>query len=1495
MDFPGGSVTNIRVLDGFSNIYWRIYTEDPNITNLPGEAPANGFTILKHLSRLKDLELRLRNSDCLVSSYPRRLGLWVFSATPEFESVRSLRSDESKGEQSRLVVGSSTLKVSASGSVTPRELVKNLSTDPQTVGGSTGSQRPQGTPTPTRRVDSYSSSVAIYAAFISAITGSLNLQLIRRSSAIPLGSRTLFTVIERDYYETSRIVNDDPSSISALTTLQVQLTSAGKLTVSLQTTSQPGIAPLCRLGESPSDIRDVAPGADIWLSPSGSVARLVSINPGPPNASSPLPHTGSIGIDSLGAAGRKQWKANVLEWLRNFGLLIDPVDETAWVEVEVWEPFYSRLAGETLRLNEDNSSTLPLKRVLWPAVYCFRRTKSAFPGSSQWMESACPVVSDPLDFAENWRVMEKPKQDETSPKPPSSHSEQQSRNPEPSAATTDILEGIESLSRASEYPDLQTVSLVYPTPPDGAAAMGLNLTGPSDTFAEEPDLVPSLLQNQSKPKYYEQLTTKDRSEADPSAGFGPLGGLAVGSGLYDTNEDDDLFGDMDEKDFGTKGITDADFNFFDDPSFAAMDTDVPADDAQDVPDMVNLEVTEAHPTISDDALLEDFAAQKTPAEILEVAQASPDEVTPEVQPEHMDAEETTVAASPHTEQNQTISPPLSPVEIKRILLPEPEGDNHIPTKGSRKQSYYNPVAFKPNMSAWDQKYGADGKFRFTTAGPSGSKVYTNSDIPTVGIPRRNKKYPTAGAGLMSLDGHASPSSEGQHLQAVSDSSSDTSDDSDGSALESDAPPLLSRKRKRARSNSVGSPAISQVKSLGEAEQEIPVHRPEHSIFLGNLLSTFSDWSMTGYFSLTENRLFPVLTRKDMQIHIAQLFVDQITQSSLDHKLDGGFCLSDLDTKAYSVQTFFEEEGILGGIERLDLNSWISLQDNEQASPAPNGAVSRQSSQRKEMGKGSITKLSPPHLRVRRGKEYLEALPPAISFWETFGLEPADGPKDISAYCIHPQIAGDAADVFLERLGLLYASCNLGKHVRGSRSSAFERGLYSWDVGSLETAHFLSAMQSLKVICEELGTALLKGSPSNDSLVIYIINPFAHASALVDICSAFWCLFQKYIADTGKQQARQLNEVVLQIIPISFIMSTGSVVVPLQAQYLNLALEIYSRCPPKALQSSLVNCAPPVLLAEPLPRTISFRLASEKTSPLQEGKCLHIAYSKSQDQRWIGVAWSDNSGALQRTISYNLRYRNASAVRSISDVRSEIWVATKDILDRIQARWKVFVVSTEPVDQDEVDAWTSFIEQYNKANSIPLELTILSVNTAPDLHLEPPFLPMSMSIFNPQTSSTPVATPNASGNVFSPDQSGTAPTPPSGGNAPANAPTPTEPTLEAETESVLTDICDDSWGVILSHRLNNSPHLTEYRPALASGYLLRRKGDTDGDGVYAMTLNLIYTQRPSSCEAILRETLGMYRDLGTLARARGTRTVQRNTLPWHIATAVRAQEMLSHVL
>ena len=171
----------------------------------------------------------------------------------------------------------------------------------------------------------------------------------------------------------------------------------------------------------------------------------------------------------------------------------------------------------------------------------------------------------------------------------------------------------------------------------------------------------------------------------------------------------------------------------------------------------------------------------------------------------------------------------------------------------------------------------------------------------------------------------------------------------------------------------------------------------------------------------------------------------------------------------------------------------------------------------------------------------------------------------------------------------------------------------------------------------------------------------------------------------------------------------------------------------------------------------------------------------------------------------------------------------------------------------------------------------------------------MAMLNILSSSTPVSTPNPNASVASPEQSGNAATPTSAGPAAYSAPTPTDMSLETDSETVLTDVCDDSWLAILSHRLNTSPHLTEFRPALSSGYLLRRKGATDADGVYATSVNLLYSPRlPGSHDNVLKDTLSMYRDLGCLARAKGIRSVQNNTLPWHVATALRAQELLSYV-
>lgn len=234
--------------------------------------------------------------------------------------------------------------------------------------------------------------------------------------------------------------------------------------------------------------------------------------------------------------------------------------------------------------------------------------------------------------------------------------------------------------------------------------------------------------------------------------------------------------------------------------------------------------------------------------------------------------------------------------------------------------------------------------------------------------------------------------------------------------------------------------------------------------------------------------------------------------------------------------------------------------------------------------------------------------------------------------------------------------------------------------------------SLMIMCftnNSQGSELSQSTATADNHVVYIINPFTHAAALADICSAFWYLFQQLVAGSERRQTRIANELVLQIIPLEFVMSSETMVIPPQVDYLNLALEVYSRCRSNDAEMSPLLCAPPMLLADAIPRAISFRLAPERSSPLQDGRSLHIAYSKSLDQRWISVAWSDLPGSIQRTMSYCLRYRQSGGTRPVSEVRNEIWATTKHIMEKFQARWKVQLATTEPMETEEVEGTASY--------------------------------------------------------------------------------------------------------------------------------------------------------------------------------------------------------------
>jgi mediator of RNA polymerase II transcription subunit 13 len=209
----------------------------------------------------------------------------------------------------------------------------------------------------------------------------------------------------------------------------------------------------------------------------------------------------------------------------------------------------------------------------------------------------------------------------------------------------------------------------------------------------------------------------------------------------------------------------------------------------------------------------------------------------------------------------------------------------------------------------------------------------------------------------------------------------------------------------------------------------------------------------------------------------------------------------------------------------------------------------------------------------------------------------------------------------------------------------------------------------------------------------------------------------------------------------------------------------------------------------------------------------------------------------------------------------------------------------------------------------VELTILSVTTSPGFLLRLPTSQPQLSSFSQQVSQqsqgnlTPASTPKPSAPSPEPSSSASTPYPLTNVQVSAEqqqqqAAQPTLPgTFDPDQEqTVLVDKSDDTWAVTLSHRLNHSNTLSIYRPALASGYLLRRRGLSDAEGLASLAVNIIYSQARVPVDTILKDVLRTYRDLATLSRTRGIAHAQGNCpLPWHIATAIKGQEALSYIL
>ena len=465
-------------------------------------------------------------------------------------------------------------------------------------------------------------------------------------------------------------------------------------------------------------------------------------------------------------------------------------------------------------------------------------------------------------------------------------------------------------------------------------------------------------------------------------------------------------------------------------------------------------------------------------------------------------------------------------------------------------------------------------------------------------------------------------------------------------------------------------------------------------------------------------------------------------------------------------------------------------------------------------------INPPSIRVRRAEAAWDLLPPAMAFWEPFGLAPVNGPKNVVAFCIYPHSDSlrPCLESFLLHMQLAYDSCKLGTHTRVETVSEYESGLVPCKIPTPAAPR--AVYKALRETCVQLGKVLAarhahireQNDARVDAFIIYMVNPFDTPSALWELCAAFWTLFQTYGQGPSHPNQPQKPDLVLEIIPIKYIASFDHPVILSSNTYINLAREVYSRSPPSNDNEDKtplpIAFAPAFQLEEPFPRNVPFKLQSEPPQDLlRENSYMHLAYAISLDGTWLTAAWTDSCGKSQATSTYHL------GTRPFNELAKEIWATTISILQARKVHWRVCVARSGVMDREELETWVYLISCPTQLN---LFITLLTVDTQPSYK----FTPATSTSTSQSNPNTPTATPGAG---VSPD--------PALGLTPAATPSAVDPTPDPtqDPDARLVDVTDETWGIILAHRLHNSNSTNQFNPALISGLLVKRglSGSTGG--------------------------------------------------------------------
>jgi mediator of RNA polymerase II transcription subunit 13 len=1335
--------------------------------------------------------------------------------------------------------------------------------------------------------------------FISAVLSSLSTAFCRNTGSISLTPRHL--LLPSSMLQLSGVESSGASPPSLVASFRIYLTTSGSLIINLSTTIMESLK---SFADEPVSAL-IPTGTSILAAPLGQLASLqgISIQDGQyqdvMTAQSPETQVGRLKPDV--ADKFSQWKNTLSRLLQMRGVSPSILDTCFWLYIQ-----FLRRKVQDPRPDGKRSPVTILGPVMpWPSVLCFRKpSKARHPGSGLPLLPASLENFDPLGNAQTWfernsereELLAKRKKDRETAVDRDTGADSDGQNQQVNGSSP------ATFRRTSNAGVTAAAGAMYPTPPDAVVPPGVTpsfdgtVSSPPNQPTTTAAVNPIAADAQARDAFVDGWDSSDRKAEPATTAF---------------LEGENLFGDLGEDLFENNELTDADFNFFDaEPDGMSLSVLADMDEAPDI-------------TMALDEPPVDIPQDSTSAAVIELpgATLSPEFTKPELKHARstLNDEHKQLGSAEKSHVNNLTTgikrqpSPFNPDAVyKRVRASfrvPPAITTFVSDPPARRNSVFDKVNFDPSLSLVDKKYQESGQFDCELPSQKpGSTGFELDGTSPVGHRRTNsensKQLPTNFGVLIAKITGGLENSSLQHSPVKREEFFSDADDMSLVSDEDDSSDSIDEPASPAKSTVLRKRLDDDTKSIAASMMELEQTVAESPAPTAGDLSRLShvgtpEPAVTRFFADPEPWPLRLVCADEEFITVAQILTEQAVSGSL--KLDPKTPEADArDTRRtlvnatrHSIQCLRSVlPDTLGDVTECQLRPYIEVQDvpllgqPTRVQPRPVG---------QELVRPNLFQIPIPHVEFRRYESKLSVLPSAVAFWESLGLGPSPGNKDILASCAFSAWKGmkDNAGSFLDRVRSAYESLKMGNFERIPSSAGIEDGYVPYgagqDIGASPTASSATDV-ALANAMTQLSQALASLDVAEKNLVVFMVYNPEDPSSAVECCAAFQQLFEKYKRAVASKKKTVANELVLQLVPLDFLASETSLAILSPSECISLCMETYDRC--TVFGGNMP--APAIMLEQALPRGVEFKLTTTPSANLlHENSCIHIAYAQSVDDRWVTAAWTDNRGSKQMTASYCLGRRGKALSTALADVAHEIWETTHDLIGVWKVHWRVIITKCGPMDQSEIEYWTTLAQTENKAS---VSLTLVAVDTNPSLQLIPPAV--KIPVTTPSALySTPVSTPQAM-SIVSPEQSGNPSTPIGSSSMTVTTPGGDTNVTEPEADTTLVDISSTTWGAVVSHRLNNSPSLTDLRPSLQSGYLIKRGGTNPEDPPLVMEVNIIHSDgnpHPRLVEILLRELLGYFGGLGTLARLRGVVDRETDIRPWHIAAAEKGVRALYRLM